>query len=229
MDQYQERRQQMVEEQLKARGINDKNILSAFLEIPREYFVSQSYKNEAYMDMPLPIGEGQTISQPFTTAFMTQLLELKGEEKILEIGAGSGYSSAILSKLCKKVYSIEIIPILAIKAREVIKRLKIANVEIRVSDGSVGLREYAPYDAIVVTAAAPEVPAPLINQLSKGGKLVVPVGASMSQQMLRIVKDESGVKIESHGGFRFVPLVGEYGWKGKGVSDSKGALFKERG
>lgn len=221
-------RQKMVENQLKARDIKDGKVVSAFLEIPREYFVSQNYKNEAYLDTPLPIGEGQTISQPYTTAFMTQLLELEGDEKVLEIGTGSGYSSAILSKLCKKVYSIEIIPILAVKAKDVLKRLNITNVEVKVSDGSVGLRQYAPYNAIVVTAAAPEVPASLIRQLKMGGKLVVPVGNSILQQMLRVIKTESGIKIESHGGFRFVPLVGESGWKGKSNTLYKSPILKER-
>ncbi len=221
-------RQKMVEDQLKSRGINDGKVISAFLEIPREYFISQNNKNEAYLDTPLPIGEGQTISQPYTTAFMTKLLELKGDEKVLEIGTGSGYSSAILSKLCKKVYSIEIIPILADKAKDVLKRLNIANVEVKVSDGSVGLRQYAPYDAIVVTAAAPEVPALLISQLKMGGKLVVPVGNSILQQMLKVIKTESGIKIESHGGFRFVPLVGKFGWKGKGNALGKGPILKEK-
>jgi len=208
-------RKRMVEEQLKSHGIKDERVLSAFLEIPREIFVPPSFGNEAYADSPIPIGEGQTISQPYTTAFMTELLELNGEATALEIGTGSGYSAAILSKLCKLVYTIEVIPLLAIKARERLTRLNISNVTVIISDGGIGLKDKAPFDAIVVTAAAPEIPNPLIRQLKIGGRLVVPVGNESSQQMIRVIKTEEAVKVENHGTFRFVPLVGEFGWKQK--------------
>ena len=203
----------MVEEQLKSRGIKNERVLNAFLEVPREIFVPQSFSEQAYTDSAIPIGEGQTISQPYTTALMTELLELGGEETVLEIGAGSGYAAAILGKLCKVVYTVEVIPILAVKARDKLKRLNISNVTVIISDGGVGLRDKSPFDAITVTAAAPKVPHALIGQLKTGGRLVVPVGNSISQQMIRIIKTEEGIKTENHGTFRFVPLVGEAGWK----------------
>ncbi len=228
MTNFRKEREKMVGD-LKSRGITNQKVLGAFSEVPREYFVDDRYKDKAYADTPLPIGEGQTISQPYTTAFMTQLLDLKGDERVLEIGTGSGYSSAILAKLGKEVYSVEIIPILATKARQVLQRLAIHNVTIKLSDGSVGLREQAPFDAIAVTAGAPETPKPLIGQLAKGGRLVVPVGNNLTQSMLRIIKEEGGIKMENHGAFRFVPLVGEFGWKlhRKGKT-SRPIIFKEK-
>ncbi|MFH1955950.1 MAG: protein-L-isoaspartate(D-aspartate) O-methyltransferase [Patescibacteria group bacterium] len=210
---YIDLRKQMVEEQLKSRGIKDAGVLDAFLKIPREIFVPQSFNSQAYADSPIPIGEGQTISQPYTVAFMTELLELKGEETVLEVGAGSGYAAAILGKLCKTVYTVEVLPILAIKARERLKRLNISNVTVIISDGGVGLKDKAPFDAITVTAAAPKIPSALINQLKIGGRLVVPVGNNVSQQMIKVVKTEEGAKTENYGTFRFVPLVGEAGLK----------------
>lgn len=206
-------RQKMVEEQLKARGIRDVRVLNAFSEIPREIFVPQDFINEAYADSPIPIEEGQTISQPYTAAFMTELLELKGTETVLEIGAGSGYAAAILGKLCNLVYTVEIVALLAIKAREKLERLNVSNVVVVISDGGVGLRDKAPFDAISVTAATPKIPDALIGQLKMGGRLVVPVGNNLSQQMIRIIKTEEGIKTENHGIFRFVPLKGEAGWK----------------
>ncbi|MFH1565623.1 MAG: protein-L-isoaspartate(D-aspartate) O-methyltransferase [bacterium] len=205
---YEDLRKQMVEEQLKARGIKNNKVLEVFSEIPRENFVPQSFKDKAYTDSPLPIGEQQTISQPYTTAFMTELLELNGSETVLELGTGSGYSATILSKLCKKVFTIEISPLLAIKAREKLKNLNISNVTVIINDGRLGLRDEAPFDAIVVTAATDKVPNVLIHQLKTGGRLVIPIGNKLSQKMVKITKTEQGIKTEECGIFRFVPLVG---------------------
>ncbi|OIP97755.1 protein-L-isoaspartate O-methyltransferase [candidate division WWE3 bacterium CG09_land_8_20_14_0_10_39_24] len=210
---YKALREKMVGEQLKARGIKDERVLNAFLDIPREIFVPQSFANQAYADSPIPIGENQTISQPYTTAFMTELLELKSGDTVLEIGAGSGYAAAILGKLCKQVYTVEVITVLAVKARDKLKRLNISNVTVIIGDGSIGLKDKAPFDAIAVTAAAPKVPNALISQLKIGGRLVVPVGNNFLQKMVKITKTEQGTKLVTCGTFRFVPLIGKEGWK----------------
>ena len=198
----------MVAEQLRARGISDRRVLEAFLAVPREVFVPENFRDQAYADTAIPIGEEQTISQPYTVAFMSQLLGLKGREKVLEIGAGSGYAAAILSRLCRQVYTIEIKPSLAMKARASLKKLGITNVEVIIGDGRLGLAGKAPFDAISIAAAAAQIPLPLIKQLKIGGVLVIPRGGPFGQQMVKITKTGAGIKTETYGSFRFVPLVG---------------------
>jgi len=205
----------MVEEQLVPRGVSDPAVLEALRKVPREEFIDPEHRGLAYIDAPLAIGEGQTISQPFTVAMMTQLLELKPSDKVLEIGTGSGYQAAVLAEICKEgqVFTVERFQNLALGARKILKELKNLNVEIIVGDGTKGLPEEAPFDAIIVTAAAPEIPAPLIDQLKIGGRLVMPVGGDWHQEMIRLTKTEDGVERENFGGYRFVPLIGEYGCK----------------
>ena len=206
-------RQRMVEEQLTPRGIVDPAVLGAFKKVPREKFIDPEHQNLAYIDSPLSIGEGQTISQPFTVAMMTQLLELSSTDKVLEVGTGSGYQAAILAEIVKegKVFTLERVTSLARKARETIGNLGYENVEVTIGDGTKGLPNEAPFDAIIVTAAAPEVPQPLIDQLKIGGRLVMPIGGEWHQEMVRLTKTEEGIERENFGGYRFVPLVGEYG------------------
>ena len=209
---FEKAREEMVKHQIKGRGIRDERVLSAISSIPREKFVLEGEKNNAYMDCPLSIGMGQTISQPFMVALMTQCLSLKGPETILEVGAGSGYQAAILSKLAKRVYTIERFSLLAERAEKIFKELDLKNVTIIVGDGSQGLEEYSPYDGIIVTAGAPEIPKSLINQLNEKGKIVIPVGNSFSQDLLLGIKEKGKLKITNYGGCVFVPLVGKYGW-----------------
>lgn len=217
----------MVNNQLVARGISDPRVIGVFRQAPREHFVPYHLKNLAYADDPLDIGEGQTISQPYTVAFMTELLGLgyskkhpsgvkgccDGIKRVLEVGTGSGYQAAILAKIADKVFSVERIRNLADKAELRLRELGIRNVRIRVGDGTLGWPKEAPFDAIIVTAAAPSIPKPLFDQLKEGGRLVVPVGDQFVQEMLRVTKVEGSPKAESFGSFRFVPLVGECGWK----------------
>lgn len=209
-------RKQMVTEQLESRGISDPAVLQAFRTVSREKFVPPPFRHLAYIDAPLDIGEGQTISQPYTVAAMTELLQLQPTDKVLEIGTGSGYQAAILAEIVKegRVYSIERIESLAEKARALLEKLAYHNVRVIVGDGSKGLPQKAPFDAIVVTAAAPEVPEPLVSQLAIGGRLVIPVGSGLTQQMCRLRKRSDGsVKKENFGAYRFVPLIGEHGVK----------------
>jgi len=210
---YKKLREEMVKKQLVPRGIMDKKVLEAFLQIEREKFVPSSMKEDAYGDFPLSIGEGQTISQPYMVALMTQCLKLTGEEKVLEIGTGSGYQTAILARLSKEVYSVERIPSLASRAKRILKQIGYTNVRIFVGNGTLGLEEYAPYDRIIVTAGAREVPPPLIQQLSEGGIMVIPVGNAYSQE-LRVIEKKKGGKIGSKTveNCVFVPLIGQYGW-----------------
>ena len=203
----------MLQEHLAARGINNDQVLAAFASVPREEFVPIRYRDLSYVDMPLEIGEGQTISQPYTVAFMTQLLDPQPKDIVLEVGTGSGYQAAILAKLVKKVYTIERLENLAEEAQKVLKKLSFNNVEVVVGDGSKGLPEKAPFAGIIITAAAPEIPRPLLEQLGVGGRLVVPVGSGFSQDMIKITKTKKGLEKETHPGFRFVPLVGEHGFK----------------
>lgn len=202
----------MLKEHLADRGIESKQVLSAFSEVPREDFVPAGLRDLAYEDTPLDIGSGQTISQPYTVAFMTQLLGPKSSDIVLEVGTGSGYQAAILSRLCKRVYSIERFEGLAKEASGVLKKLGYDNIEVIVGDGSKGLPEKAPFDGIIVTAASPKVPRPLVNQLKVGGRLVVPVGVGM-QVMTRVIKRKGGLEKKTYPGFRFVPLTGEYGFR----------------
>ena len=206
-------RRKMVKEQLVARQIKDRRILNAMKEVPRHLFVEEGLWHQAYGDFPLPIGEGQTISQPYIVALMTEALQLKGDEKVLEIGTGSGYQAAILAKLTKQVFSIERISAMASRARKLLDELGYANVLIRVSDGTYGWEEEAPFDGIIVTAGAPEIPSTLVEQLKEGGRLVIPVGDEHSQVLLKVVKKESGYREEDLGGVRFVKLIGDHGWK----------------
>jgi protein-L-isoaspartate(D-aspartate) O-methyltransferase len=206
-------RRKMVKEQLVARRIKDKRILNAMMKVPRHLFVEEGLWHQAYSDFPLPIGQGQTISQPYIVALMTEALQLKGDEKVLEVGTGSGYQAAILAELTKQIFSIERISSMASKARKILDELGYANVLIRVSDGTYGWEEEAPFDGIIVTAGAPEIPLTLVEQLNMGGRLVIPVGDEHSQVLLKVVKKERGYHEEDLGGVRFVKLIGDHGWK----------------
>jgi protein-L-isoaspartate(D-aspartate) O-methyltransferase len=210
-------RANMVEYQLRRRGIKDERVLQAFLKVPRHKFVRPQDIWHAYEDYPLSIGYGQTISQPYMVAIMTELLELKGDEQVLEIGTGSGYQAAILAELAKEVFTIERIPELAKKAEKVLQELGYNNVKVVVGDGSKGLPEFAPYDGIIVTAAAPKPPQPLLEQLKDSGRLVIPVGSRKLQDLLRITRIGNEFKTENFGPCLFVPLIGEEGWKAENV------------
>jgi protein-L-isoaspartate(D-aspartate) O-methyltransferase len=205
-------REMMVQTQLIPRGIRDERVLSAMRKVPRHLFVPDYLQEEVYGDYPLPIGEGQTISQPYMVALMTQCLELKGPEKVLEIGTGSGYQTAILAELAEKVYSIERIELLASGARKVLVELGYKNIFIRVGDGTLGWPEEAPFDRIMVTAGAPKIPFSLTEQLPEGGKLAIPVGSSFSQTLT--VVEKKGGKLETREicSCVFVPLLGIHGW-----------------
>ncbi|HOV90085.1 MAG TPA: protein-L-isoaspartate(D-aspartate) O-methyltransferase [Syntrophorhabdaceae bacterium] len=214
IDEYYGKRQQMVETQIAKRGIKDPRVLQAMRKVPRHLFVDDALWYQAYEDHPLPIGEKQTISQPYIVALMTEALQLVGNEKVLEIGAGSGYQTAILAELAEQVYSIERLPGLAKTARKILDRLQYKNVVITVRDGTEGWEEHSPYDAIIVTAAAPHIPKPLFEQLKIGGRLVIPIGGELSQELMVYTKtDESSSDIENLGGCRFVKLIGTQGWK----------------
>jgi protein-L-isoaspartate(D-aspartate) O-methyltransferase len=203
----------MVRTQLIPRGIRDKRVLHAMREVPREKFVPDKMKSYAYEDSPLSIGMGQTISQPYIVALMTEALGLTGNEKTLEIGTGSGYQAAILSLLCRTVYTVERITTLSENSKAVMDELGYMNVFLKVYDGTLGWAEHAPYDAVIVTAGAPAIPDPLIAQLKEGGRLVVPVGDRISQALIKVVRKGESFYQEDLGGVRFVNLIGEYGWK----------------
>lgn len=213
MDEFYYKRQKMVENQIVRRGIKDNRVIEAMREIPRHLFLDQALWDSAYDDTPLPIGEKQTISQPYIVALMTELLELKGEEKVLEVGTGSGYQTAVLSKLASFVYTVERIPSLAKRARKVLDELGLANVLLKIDDGTRGWEEYAPFDGIIVTAAAPFPPRPLLDQLKDGGRLVIPIGDEYNQDLTRIRRAGERFFSENFGGCRFVRLIGEHGWK----------------
>jgi len=207
-------RKRMIDKDLIPRGIKDQKVLDAMLKVPRHLFVGDSQRMNAYEDHPLPIGEGQTISQPFIVALMTQALTLKGKESVLEIGTGSGYQTAILAELAGRVYSVERIPSLTGKARTAIDSLGYRNVLVKLSDGTMGWEEYAPYDRILVTAGSPSVPQPLLDQLAPGGILVIPVGSNSIQELMRVRKLADGsTREENLGGCVFVRLVGKHGWQ----------------
>lgn len=206
-------RSQMVMNQLAARGIQDKNVLSAMLEVPRHLFVPSKQRHLAYDDQPLPIGEDQTISQPYIVALMTEMLGLNGSETVLEIGTGSGYQTAVLCRLARRVYTLEYYPRLAGRAARVLEQLGVDNVELHVGDGSQGLPDMAPFDAILVTAAAPAIPGPLRSQLSAdGGRLVIPVGSRQDQYIERVTRRGRTWQIEQTERVRFVLLGGRYGF-----------------
>jgi protein-L-isoaspartate(D-aspartate) O-methyltransferase len=206
------RRRRMVQDQIAARGVRDSKLLAAMNDIPRHLFMDQTLWRRAYEDHPLPIGNGQTISQPYMVAIMTDALGLTGAEKVLEIGTGSGYQTAILAKLADWVFSIERLPELSRKAQGVLEKLKIFNVNLEVGDGTKGWPAEAPYDAIIVTAGAPTTPQPLVDQLAEGGRLVVPVGQRGIQSLMRITRRGERLIKEDLGGCRFVDLIGEHGW-----------------
>jgi protein-L-isoaspartate(D-aspartate) O-methyltransferase len=203
----------MVETQLRSRGILDERVLEAMREVPRHQFVPVDARDAAYADGPLGIGHGQTISQPFTVAFMVEALLLTGDEKILEVGTGSGYAAAVLSRLCREVHTIERIEPLAAAARERLARLGYDNVRVHVGDGTLGLPEEAPFDGIVVTAGADQLPPQYAEQLADGGRIVIPIGATRHGQiMCRFTREGAHFPCEKLGGFAFVPLIGRYGW-----------------
>ena len=207
-------RSDMVARQIRARGIRDERVLAAMQAVPRHNFVPPEYVQAAYEDAPLPIGEGQTISQPFMVAAMADALSLVGNERVLEVGAGSGYQAAVLSQLAREVIAIEAQPALSDLARGRLASLGYANVRIEEGDGSAGWPDGAPYEAILVTAAAPSVPPPLVDQLAEGGRLVIPVGPPKQQELLRVVKSAGQTTERSLYACRFVPLLGLYGWPG---------------
>lgn len=218
MDRYKNQRIRMVNSQIRSRGVRDERVLKAMETVPRHLFVDEGLRDQAYNDSPLPIGENQTISQPYIVALMTEALELTGRDKVLEIGTGSGYQTAILALLAERVLSIERLPFLATRARKIIESLKLFNVAIRVGDGTLGWQDEAPFDAILVAAGSPDIPKTFLEQLAVGGRLVIPVGDQHSQQLVRAVrksKDVKDVEIEDMGGCRFVKLIGEYGWQAK--------------
>ncbi len=210
-------RKRMVQEQITGRGVSDRRVIDAMLKIPRHIFVQEAFAAQAYSDSPLPIGEKQTISQPYMVALMTELLELTGVEKVLEIGTGSGYQAAILAVMADRVCTVERIRPLALRARKCLDSLKLFNVMLRINDSAdspVGWEEEAPFDAIIVTAGAPDVPDVLIDQLAPGGRLVIPVGNELEQRLIKIVKHTDGsLETIQSVGCRFVPLVGKQGWQ----------------
>jgi len=206
-------RRRMVEQQVAARGVVDQRVLDAMLTIPRHLFVETALQSHAYGDAALPIGEKQTISQPYMVAVMTAALELQGDERILEIGTGSGYQTAVLSRLVKRVYSIERIAALAARARKILDQLQLSNINIKIGDGTVGWADQAPFSGILVAAGSPDVPQKYLDQLEIGGKLVLPVGDQKQQTLIRIVrKSEDCFERQQLMGCRFVPLIGEQGW-----------------
>ena len=216
MDRYKKPRMRMVETQIKARGVKDIRVLKTMETIPRHFFIDEGLMEQAYYDSPLPIDAHQTISQPYIVALMTEALELKKKDRVLEIGTGSGYQTAILASLADRVFSVERIASLATNARKILDKLNFYNVAIRVGDGSYGWKEEAPFDAIIVTAAAPDIPQYLVEQLAAGGRMVIPVGDRDVQtlyKLIRPVENPQEIIREDLGGCRFVSLIGESGWK----------------
>ena len=211
-DEFAVARRAMVEDQIRRRGIASPRVLEAMLLVPRHEFVPAEFRADAYADKPLPIGEGQTISQPFMVGAMTEALELTGSERVLEIGTGSGYQAAVLSLLAREVISVESHPSLALAAQERLARLGYTNVHVHNGDGSLGFTDAAPYDAILITAAAPEIPPVLANQLHEGGRLVIPVGSQENQELLQARKEDGELRSRVLLDCRFVPLLGRYGW-----------------
>jgi protein-L-isoaspartate(D-aspartate) O-methyltransferase len=212
IDSYGMSRQRMISEQLIARGITDEPTLKAMGEVPRHLFVEEAMRARSYGDYPLPIAAGQTISQPYIVALMTQMLRLTGTEKVLEVGTGSGYQAAVLSRMCERVYTIERINQLLASARKVFDTLRYYNIVAKMDDGTLGWPEHAPYDAIIITAGGPEIPQPLIDQLAVSGRMVIPVGGREIQKLQLLTKDEDGITIEELDKVRFVDLVGKHGW-----------------
>jgi len=206
-------RERMVKNQLASRNIADEGVLQAMGKIPRHLFISEALAGEAYNDHPVPIGEKQTISQPYIVALMTEALELQGKENTLEIGTGSGYQTAILAELSSRVYTIERIKSLLVGARKLLAQLGYSNILFKAFDGTLGWKEYAPFDAIMITAGAPSLPEPLIDQLADNGRMVIPVGDRYTQELIKVTKKGENLEQESLGGCRFVNLIGIHGWK----------------
>ncbi len=207
-------RERMVAEQLVRRGITDQRVLEAMRKVPRHLFVEEALRDRAYGDYPLPIGEGQTISQPYMVGIMTQLLRLTGQEKVLEIGTGSGYQTAVLAELARRVCSVERIPSLAARARVTLEALGYTNVWVRTADGTLGWPDEAPFDGVVVSAGAPSVPELLFEQLAEGGRMVVPVGDATSQTLTVVERVDGKMRTTTDAGCVFVKLIGKYGWGG---------------
>ncbi len=206
-------RRRMIDVQIIGRGITDRRVIEAMQKVPRHIFVEEAMSAQAYSDSSLPIGDRQTISQPYIVALMTQMLQLSGKEKVLEIGTGSGYQAAILATLADRVYTIERLRPLAMRARKALDSLGLLNVNLKIGDGSEGWQSEAPFDAILVTAGAPDVPAPLIEQLTSGGRLVIPIGTQYDQRLVKIMKGEDGsITREELVECRFVKLVGRCAW-----------------
>lgn len=206
-------RERMVKDQLAARGIKDERVLQAMGKIPRHLFIDEALAGEAYDDHPVPIGENQTISQPYIVALMTEALELRGNENTLELGTGSGYQTAILAELSGMVYTIERIESLFANARKILAQLEYDNIVFKAFDGTMGWKEYAPFDTIMVTAGAPSLPKPLIDQLADNGRMIIPVGDRYSQELIKIVRNGKRLEQKSLGGCRFVNLIGIHGWQ----------------
>ncbi len=213
VSEWKHERERMVKEQIVARGVEDIRVIQAMKKVPRHLFIDKTYYHQAYNDYPLPIGQNQTISQPYMVASMTELLELKDDERVLEIGTGSGYQTAILALLCSKVYSVERISELTRKARLTLKQLGFSNINLIVRDGTLGWPEFAPYNGIIVTAGAPEIPDALIEQLANNGRMVIPVGNEASQTLNFVEKHKGRIYRKEFFGCTFVPLVGKGGWK----------------
>lgn len=207
-------RELMVDRHVKARGIKDERVLQAMREVPRHLFVPQLVAAKAYGPGALPIGAKQTISQPYIVARMIELLALTGKEKVLEIGTGTGYQAVVLAKLCAKVFSIERVNELALRAAELIRALRIHNASVKVFDGTYGWSDQAPFDRIIVAAAGPSVPDPLVQQLARGGRMVIPIGAEGAQRLALVTRVGTRVQVEDCGAAEFVPLVGKFGWPG---------------
>lgn len=213
-DRYEREREAMVKYQLQSRGIVDERVLEAMRKVPRHLFVDEMDRPFAYEDRPLSIGEGQTISQPYMVALMTQILWLKGEEKVLEIGTGSGYQAAILAELSREVHTIERIPELLVRAQKVLRELGYTNIHLHLGDGTLGWPDEAPYDRIIVTAGAPRIPQTLLAQLASGGRMVIPIGGRVAQELHLVLKQSDGTIQTFHrGGCVFVPLLGREGWQ----------------
>jgi protein-L-isoaspartate(D-aspartate) O-methyltransferase len=209
---YERARMRMVDEQIAGRGIRDPRVISAMGRVPRHLFVEEALRDRAYGDHALPIGERQTISQPYMVAFMTESLELRGSERVLEIGTGSGYQTAVLAELAARVYSIERIEALATRARRLLDSLSYRNVTIKVYDGTYGWKSESPFDAILVTAGSPEVPIPLTEQLKDGGRMLIPVGDRTTQVLKKVTRTAGRIEVASLTGCVFVPLIGGHGW-----------------
>ena len=205
----------MVERYVEGRGVRDPRVLDAMRKVPRHVFVPQVVRAKAHGEGALPIGAGQTISQPYIVGRMIELLELTGKEKVLEVGTGTGYQACVLSHVAARVFSIERISDLALRAVDLVKELKIHNVSVKVFDGTYGWSDQAPFDRIIVAATAPEVPEPLVAQLARGGSLVIPLGKDQNQRLALVRRIGTGIKIEDYGPAQFVPLIGKFGWSGE--------------